>query len=105
MSAKAIKTLVGTAEGQSASAVAEDNLRYFHVDYGSAVRKLGAGMRIKLYGNLDTDFVGKRLMTETAALCQSAVRACAANYHTRLQRMLPDTKTSRFQPRTSCILG
>ena len=94
---KIMKTLVDTAEGRAASAVAEQILRFFHVDCNGVLKKNDGGFLIKFLGNLDKDIFGKLINTEPSAVAESAVRACGATYHKRLLRSMGDVKVPKFR--------
>ena len=95
VSLKVMKALVETAEGRAASVVAEQILRFFHVDCNEVLKKNDGGFIIKFLGNLDKDIFGKLINTEPSAVAESAVRACGASYHKRLLRSVGDAKVPK----------
>ena len=66
-SAAMFKRLGNPAEGFSASVVAEEHLRFFHIDCLAACQQLEAATRTKFFGNVDKDMFAKLLLTEPAA--------------------------------------
>ena len=91
-----VKCLADTTEGQTASAVAEDILRFFHVTCRAAIEKLDHGMRTKFFGNLDKDIFAKLANADDSSGRESAVRMCGTAYHKRLTRMVTGEKVPAF---------
>ena len=96
LSMKLMKTMAEDPEGRAASAVAEEVLRFFHVDCAVVLKKLEGGLKIKLLGNLDKDVFGKLTQTANAASRDAAVRACGGSYHKRLVRLSPSGGVPEF---------
>ena len=96
VSLKAMKTLAGTAEGRAASAVAEQILRFFHVDCNEVCKKQDGAFVIKFLGNLDKDIFGKLMNTEPPVSAEAAVRGCGASYHKRLLRAAAGAKVPEY---------
>ena len=94
--AKTIKSLAGTAEGQAASAIAEDILRFFHVPCLAVIRKLGDAAKTQFFGNLDKDIFAELSDTVEPALRETNLRSCGARYHRRLVRMCVGQKVPAF---------
>ena len=97
VSAKAMKTLAGTAAGCNASAVAEQILRFFHVDCKEAFKNHDGGILIKFLGNLDKDLFGKLINTEHQHAAEGAVRTCGASYYKRLQKLVAGAKIPKYR--------
>ena len=96
LTSKVVKQLSSSAEGQSASAVAEDILRFFHVNCRSAIVTLDEGMKVKFFGNFDKDVFAQLLIQDSPGVHESPVRACGLNYYKRLQRMCPGCEIPSF---------
>ena len=84
---KFIKSLSSDGAGCTASAVAEDVLRFFHVDCDEVLNNLEGGLKIKFLANLDKDMFGKLLSSDTSVALDDGVRACGASYHARLLKI------------------
>ena len=96
ISFRAIKTMLGTAEGRAASVVAESILRFFHVDCKQALNNQEHFSPIQFIGNLDKDIFGKLLCTEPPAHAETAVRSCGAKWHKRLVKAPTGAKVPKY---------
>ena len=92
---KAIKTLSANAQSRAASAVAEQILRFFHVDCIDLYKKSDDGFLTRFLGNLDKDIVCKLINSDPLA-ADNAVRARGADYHRRLTRAAAGAKVPKY---------
>ena len=93
-----IKKLSTSPAGQSASALAEDVLRFFHVECRDAIAQLEAGVRVKFYGNLDKSIFAALIEGKESAFAaaEKSILSCGASFDKRLRRWVPNHKVPDF---------
>ena len=91
-----VKHVIEKPQGQAASAVAEDILRFFHVECGPALKSLRTHTRIRFLGNIDKDIFGKLIVADHPAAPDLGIRACGARYYKRLVKMVPPGPVPAF---------
>ena len=105
---KTFKSLDSPSDGLSTSAVAEEYLRFFHVDCRTACQQLQLNMLTQFFGNVDKYMFAKLLISEPAAR-DEGLRECAHKYRERLVRWLPNNRipvgTWREVPVEAAVLG